>query len=84
VFEHHGFTEVADALRIRAREQQWSTMPALISDEILDTFVVSGAPEEVFDRLNDRYSGLVDCALVYDAYRPSDEETWTRLLRGRS
>jgi len=37
----------------------WATMAAMITDEIVETFVVSGTPEQIAPRLQERYGDIV-------------------------
>jgi probable F420-dependent oxidoreductase len=54
-----GWGEVPPQLRRAFREKDHARMDALITDEMLDAFVLAGTPDEVASRL-DRYSPLVD------------------------
>lgn len=58
-FKLGGWGEVPAQLRKVFREKNYDAMDALISDDMLDAFVLAGTPDEVASRL-DRYSSLVD------------------------
>ena len=61
----HGWGELADQLNSLSRRQAWAEMTALISDEVLDTFAVTG---DVAAGLRSRFGGLVDRISLYTPY----------------
>ena len=65
VLELHGWGELADQLNALSRRQAWAEMTALISDEVLDTFAVTG---DVAAGLRSRFGGLVDRISLYTPY----------------
>ncbi|GAM97768.1 probable oxidoreductase [alpha proteobacterium U9-1i] len=60
VLEAHGWEEIGDRLASMARERQWADMPALISDEMIDAFAVTGGVDEIGGLLKEKYAGLLD------------------------
>lgn len=64
VLKHHGLEEVGDELVKLSRANRWNDMPALISDDMLETFAIVGYHEELPEKLKARYSGLVDTVNV--------------------
>ena len=54
-------------------------MGALITDEILNTFAVVGAPEAIAPELRQRYGDVIQRISFYAPYR-SDPERWARVL----
>jgi probable F420-dependent oxidoreductase len=80
VLEMHGWEDVADKMRVMAREKRWSEMRALISDEMVDAMAVTGEPAEIKGKLAERYQGLVDRVIVYEPYRRVDEDLWAQVL----
>jgi hypothetical protein len=52
-------------LNTLSRRQAWAEMTALIGDDVLDTFAVSG---DVAARLRERFGGLVDRISLYTPY----------------
>jgi hypothetical protein len=58
-------------------------MPALISDEMLQTFAIEAEPEEVAPAIQARYEGLVDRVSCYilPFEAGSNEAFWRGLLR---
>ena len=56
-------------------------MAALIPDELVAEFTVSGRPEEIADQVTRRFGGLVD-RLAFNAPYPADPSLWARVLEG--
>ncbi|MEV4349720.1 TIGR03617 family F420-dependent LLM class oxidoreductase [Actinoplanes sp. NPDC049596] len=65
VLELHGWGELADQLNSLSRRQAWAEMTALITDEVLDTFAVTG---DVSSAVKNRFGGLVDRISLYTPY----------------
>ncbi|HIC88235.1 MAG TPA: LLM class F420-dependent oxidoreductase [Anaerolineae bacterium] len=70
VLETHGWGDVGEQLSRLAARKRWSEMPALITDEMLDVFAVSGSLEEIPARIQNRYDGLLDRISYYRPFRP--------------
>ena len=64
VLDMHGWGDLADQLNGLSRRQAWDEMTALISDEVLDTFAVTGEKG-----LTERFGGLVDRISLYTPYQ---------------
>jgi probable F420-dependent oxidoreductase len=79
VLELHGWGALADRLNQLSRRQAWAEMAALITDEVLDTFAVSGAVSgDVARGLRERFDGLIDRLSFYTPYE-ADPELLSRL-----
>ncbi|GIF05642.1 TIGR03617 family F420-dependent LLM class oxidoreductase [Actinoplanes siamensis] len=68
VLDMHGWGELADRLNLLSRRQDWAAMGAEITDEVLDTFAVSGDPVTVADRLTARFGTTIDRISLYTPY----------------
>jgi len=79
VMEHHGWGETAEALSRHAARGEWAEMPALITDEMLESFALHSAPAELGRRLRERYDGLLDRVALYRPLDGQDLEAWTHL-----
>jgi probable F420-dependent oxidoreductase len=82
VLELHGWDALGDrlhALSVGRREDKWTAMRDLVDDEVLNTFAVVAAPEDVAARVRERYSGLVDRFSVYTSY-PAPLDLWDPLV----
>jgi probable F420-dependent oxidoreductase len=81
VLDSHGWGDLQPELQQRTRSGEWAAMAALIPDELVDQFAVSGQPEEIAARITTRYGGLVD-RVAFNAPYPAPPELWARVLRG--
>lgn len=64
VLEHHGWGDIGHELVALSRADRWEAMPALISDDMLETFAIVGMPQELPAKLAGRYSGIVSSVNV--------------------
>jgi probable F420-dependent oxidoreductase len=81
VLELHGWGELQPELNRLSKEGRWAEMGGLVTDEILHTFAVVGAPEEVPSLLAARFGDLLDRLSFYAPYR-SDPQRWAAVLDG--
>jgi probable F420-dependent oxidoreductase len=65
VLDLHGWGELADQLNTLSRRQAWAEMASLITDDVLDTFAVSG---DVARSLRERFDGTIDRISLYTPY----------------
>jgi probable F420-dependent oxidoreductase len=82
VLELHGWSALADELHglsVGRREDKWTAMRDLVDDEVLGTFAVVAAPEDVASQVRQRYDGLVDRFSVYASY-PAPLDLWDPLV----
>jgi probable F420-dependent oxidoreductase len=66
----HGWGDLQSELRALTKRGRWSEMADVVSDEVLDTIAVRGAPEEIGGLVGKRYAGFVDrvgLSMPYDA-----------------
>jgi probable F420-dependent oxidoreductase len=83
VLELHGWGALADelhALSVGRREDKWTAMRDLVDDEVLGTFAVVAAPDDVAAQVRRRYNGVVDRFSVYASY-PAPPDLWDPLVR---
>jgi probable F420-dependent oxidoreductase len=79
----HGWENVAADLSALAARGRWGEMPALISDEILETFAVVGSLQALPGALSQRYQGHVDRLGLYLPFAPGQrDDFWQALLAG--
>lgn len=83
VLEVHGWAAIGEQLSALAARGQWAEMPRLISDEMLETFVIIGTWETIGDKLRARYAGLLDRVGLYRPYAPGVEDAQWRQLADR-
>ena len=77
----HGWEDTARRLTSLAGRKRWAEMPALITDRMLETFAVLAGPDQLADRLVERYRGLADHLSIYLPYTPGDRDAlWQDLV----
>jgi len=59
-FDIWGLNDVAEKLTAMSKDQQWDAMPALVDDEMLNTFAVVGGYDEIAEKIVDRFKGVLD------------------------
>lgn len=74
VFEHHGWKEQAEKLSALAARAKWDEMPAVVTDEMLNEFVMIGEPKDIPDMVSARYKGWLDRCAFYMPYTPGDDD----------
>ncbi|MBA3742893.1 TIGR03617 family F420-dependent LLM class oxidoreductase [Sporichthya sp.] len=60
VLDAHGWGELQPELQSLTRQNRWSEMDALITDEMLTEFTAIGSPEQAAKVLQTRFGGLID------------------------
>jgi probable F420-dependent oxidoreductase len=79
----HGWEKTAEELTSLAGRGAWGDMVPLITDEMLDTFAVRAAPEDLGAGLRARYDGLADRLALYLPFVPGQRDSfWQGLLTG--
>lgn len=76
VLEHHGWEAINPDLRQLIAQERWDEMKSLVTDEMLDTFCVSGTYDKIAGAARARLAGLTDTLsfpLPFDATEHRDE-----------
>ncbi|HEY4724189.1 MAG TPA: TIGR03617 family F420-dependent LLM class oxidoreductase [Anaerolineae bacterium] len=82
VLDLHGWGSIGEQLGALAKRGQWAEMHKLISDEMLETFVIVGTWDDIGNKLHQRYDGLLDRIGLYRPYVPGDEDgLWKKLVQ---
>ncbi len=82
VLEMHGWGEIADRLNQMAAQGNWGSMGNLISDEMLDVYAVSGTYDNIGEKVQERFSGLLDRVAFYLPYKAAfDDGVWRKLCK---
>jgi len=68
VLAAHGWQDLAPQLHRKSVEGDWKGMADLITDEMLDTYAVTGTYATIAARLKERYAGLLDRTAFYQPY----------------
>jgi probable F420-dependent oxidoreductase len=78
ILEVHGWEDVGEKLSDLAKNKNWDDMPNLITDEMLRTFAVEAAPDEVGLALKERYEGLIERVSLYLPFVPGEKDAFWR------
>ncbi len=81
VLEIHGWGSLQDELNALSKQGKWVEMGDLIDDEVLNTFAVVGAPEDIAPELGRRYADVIGRISFYAPYK-SDLDRWSAVLDG--
>jgi probable F420-dependent oxidoreductase len=81
VLELHGWGDLQTDLNRLSKQGEWVKMGELIDDDILETFAVTGEPEDIPKLMLARYGDILDRISFYAPYR-ADPERWSRILAG--
>lgn len=83
VNEIHEWEDIGFQLSKLARSGGWDEMPSLITDEMMDEFVVVGKWAELPGKIEAKYDGLLERVSYYLPYEPgADDEGWQATIVG--
>jgi len=77
----HGWGDLQTELNALTKQGRWADLPALLTDEVVDTLVVRAAPGEIATALEARYAGTVDRVGLSMPYT-TDPETLAEVVAG--
>jgi len=81
-FAAHGLEALADELKVLSKAQRWEEMPALISDEVLNTYAVIGTYDEIAEKIVARYGTIVtDVEFSIPAVDEADKDLLAGMAR---
>jgi probable F420-dependent oxidoreductase len=80
VMELHGWGDICDRLHALSVGARWEKMGELITDDVLQEFVVEATWDEAADVLNERYGGLVERVRLYKPFDGGSE--WSSIVAG--
>ncbi len=82
VMELYGWGEVAEQLSMHAAKGEWTEMPMLITDEILNEFCLVTDDASLAAGLKSRYEGIADRLALYTPFVPGEkDEFWKGLTK---
>jgi len=82
VLAAHGWQDLTPALHRKSVEGDWKGMADLITDEMVETFAVTGTYATIGRTLRERYAGLLDRTSLYQPYQPGlDDPRLPRLVK---
>jgi hypothetical protein len=65
IFDLHGWGGAREELSELARRREWQAMAGLVTDEMVDTFATVAQPSQLLAKLQERYGGLAQRAILY-------------------
>ena len=80
VMDFHGWGEAAVKLSEHAAKGEWTEMPMLITDEMLDAFCLVTDEKELASGLKKRYDGIANRLTLYSPFVPGERDEFWRLL----
>jgi probable F420-dependent oxidoreductase len=82
VLAAHGWQDVAAHLHRKSVEGDWAGMARLITDEMVDTYAVTGTWDTIAARITERYAGLLDRTAFYQPQPPGlDDPRLARVVQ---
>ena len=82
VLATHGWQDLTPTLHRKSVEGDWAGMADLITDEMLETFAVTGSYDTIGAKLKQRYAGLLDSTALYQPYQPGlDDPRLPRFIK---
>ena len=82
VLDMHGWGDVSARLNEKAARGDWGGMASEITDEMLETYAVTGTYDDIAEKVMARYDGLLDRVAFYIPYRAGiDDAEWRKLTR---
>jgi len=81
VLAAHGWQDLTPALHRKSVEGDWRGMADLVTDEMVDTFAVTGTYATIGEKIRERYAGLLDRTSLYQPWQPGlDDPRLPRLI----
>jgi len=82
MLDAHGWGEVQEELHALSKRGEWVAMGDCITDAMLETFAVIGAPDEIPAQLHRRYAGVADRLMLmhYLGIEGAAREPWSAML----
>jgi probable F420-dependent oxidoreductase len=83
VLAAHGWQDLVPALHRKSVEGDWKGMADLITDEMVETYAVTGTYADIGHKIRERYTGLLDRTAFYQPYTPPslDDPRIPRLVK---
>ncbi|MFQ5897337.1 MAG: TIGR03617 family F420-dependent LLM class oxidoreductase [Candidatus Methylomirabilia bacterium] len=82
VLAAHGWQDLTPKLHRKSVEGDWQGMAGLITDEMVDTYAVTGTYETIAQRIQERYAGLLDRVSFYQMTQPDlNDPRWPALVK---
>lgn len=83
VLDIHGWGGLSERLGRMARRGEWDAMPALITDEVMETCAVAGSWADLPGIIRRKYGDLLDRVSYYLPYVPGEhDDGWRQTVEG--
>src|SRR5262249_32773868 len=77
-----GWQDLIPSLHRKSVEGDWTGMANLITDEMVDTYAVTGTYDTIAARLHERYGDLLDRTAFYQPHQPGlDDPRLPRMVK---
>lgn len=80
ILEVHGLEDLGAELGRLAAARRWRDMTSAVDDTVLDTFALTGTPEDVGRELARRYTGIADEVALLLPVSRAQQAAWTGIL----
>jgi len=82
VLSAHGWQDIVPHLHRKSVDGDWKGMADLITDEMVDTYAVTGTYATIGQKIRERYAGLLDRTALYQTQLPNlDDPRLVRLVK---
>jgi probable F420-dependent oxidoreductase len=79
--ELYGWADLGARLQRMTREGAWDELPALVTDEVIDTFLPQGTWDELADRVGEWFGGLADGVILPVPADPGLDDRFAEVIR---
>jgi len=83
IMEFHGWGALAEKLSAHASRGEWSEMPQLVTDEMLNEFCLRTDQANLAVALQERYNGIADRLALYSPFALGEGGAFWNNLAGR-
>ncbi len=81
VLEAHGWGDACFRLNEKAAKGDWGNMAEEITDEMIDVYAVTGTYDEIADKVQAKYKGILDRVAFYMPFvKGRDDDRWRRIV----
>jgi alkanesulfonate monooxygenase SsuD/methylene tetrahydromethanopterin reductase-like flavin-dependent oxidoreductase (luciferase family) len=70
VLAAHGWQDIIPHLHRKSVEGDWKGMADLVTDEMVNTYAITGTYATIGAQIRERYAGLLDRTSLYQPYQP--------------
>jgi probable F420-dependent oxidoreductase len=75
-----GYGDLQPELNKLSKEGKWDELASYIDDDFVEAFTTKGKPEEIADKLKDKYGTYADRLAIYAPYGAPDS-MWAKIIR---